>query len=136
MNFASLIVEIWYNLCSTCILMLNVTYSHVTLLNSQNKYKYVQINIKIHPSFNIKAIPPAKLQSVIPQLNTGISGLKTVSKLNISVGTILKFIPSIFLAQQSFLAIVLPSLPLQIRGMQHMFSLPRKQKQLLTAPFT
>ena len=44
----------------------HVTYSHVTLLNSQNKYKYVQINIKIHPSFNIKAIPPAKLQSVIP----------------------------------------------------------------------
>ena len=62
----------------------------MTFLKSQIKYKYVQINLKIYPSFNIKAIPPAKLQSVIPQLNTGISGLKTVSNFNISVGTILK----------------------------------------------
>ena len=70
--------------------MLHVTYIHVILLNCQNKYKYVQINIKLHTSFTIKAIPPAKLQSVIPQLNAGISGLKSASNLNISISTILK----------------------------------------------
>ena len=43
----------------------HVTYSHVTHLNSQTKYKYVQINLKFHTSFTIKTIPPAELQSVI-----------------------------------------------------------------------
>ena len=67
-----------------------MTYSHVTLLNSQNKYKYVQINLELCTSFTIKVIPPAKLQSLIPLLNAGISGLKTASNLNISISTILK----------------------------------------------
>ena len=62
----------------------------MTHLKSQNKYKFVQISLKLHTSFTIKAIPPPKPQSVILLLNAGISGLKTVSKLNISVGTILK----------------------------------------------
>ena len=62
----------------------------MTFLKSQNKYKYVQISLKLHTSFTIKAIPPPKPQSVIPLLKAGISGLKTVFNLTISVGTILK----------------------------------------------
>ena len=61
----------------------------MTFLNSITKYKYVQINLKLQPSFTIKAISPTKLQSAISLLNAGISEHKIASNVSISIGTIL-----------------------------------------------